>query len=201
MANDQYLDAIFPIYGIVLSMEYELQPPDTTSQALNVRGFEALTLRLRGGSRCGLSKYIPQSVPGPFQDLNILVDPTEAALLGNFAYPSGTSYVSDPNTGYLIPVGGSGAYPFNGGPFGPPPPPPPPPPPGPPPPATNFWSGIVVSGTGPTYEFNPTGGGLGQNAQQLLGGVQQPTQPTPQGAFGVFINGTYYMSLPFWLGE
>ena len=84
--QEQIADLGFPIYGIDQSMEFEQQRPETTPSALNVRGWEPSTQRDRGGSRQGLSKYIPSQLNPTvgnmlIQDLNVLVSTELAALL------------------------------------------------------------------------------------------------------------------------
>src|SRR5260370_108963 len=77
----------FPLQGIDVSTEYELQPAETTPTGLNVRGYEPGTMRARGGSRPGILQYVPQQVPAGahlIQHLNYVVDPTEDALLTGF---------------------------------------------------------------------------------------------------------------------
>ncbi len=62
VAEPQYADATFPVSGLDVSVPLERQTPHTTPLGVNVRTFEPTTLRGRGGSRCGLSQYIPQQV-------------------------------------------------------------------------------------------------------------------------------------------
>jgi hypothetical protein len=75
-------DLTFPTQGIDLTAEFELQRPQTTPVGQNVRGYETLTQRQRGGSRPGLAQYVPQQVSGPhlIQHLNYIVDPQAIAL-------------------------------------------------------------------------------------------------------------------------
>lgn len=54
----------FPLMGQNTVVGYDEQPPGTTSDALNVRGFDALSERLRGGRRSGLSKWLSDRVNG-----------------------------------------------------------------------------------------------------------------------------------------
>lgn len=73
----------FPAHGVNLVTEFESQPPQTTPIGINVRAFDSLALRNRGGSRPGLAEYIPLTVlgfPSTIQHLNIIVDPTVAGL-------------------------------------------------------------------------------------------------------------------------
>lgn len=88
--NDHYVDVHFPTAGIDLSHAFVLQPPRQTSQdkwarttpfGLNVRGFDPVSNRERGGARCGLSKYIagPTVAEWVVQEINVVVC-TEATL-------------------------------------------------------------------------------------------------------------------------
>lgn len=206
-SQEVFADLLFPVYGESLITEFELQPTQTTPYATNCRGFESITFRMRGGSRTGLTQYIPQQLPGFVQDLNILVDPTEAALLAYFPYPIGTPTTLDPNTGFPVPIGGAGwMMPKDPGPPsppGPPVPPVPPVPPSPPPPGTsNWWAGTVVTLAGGNYQANVLGAGSQTVNQLSVGGTNVGTTiPLPEGAIGVIIGTTYYMAQPYWIGE
>ncbi len=74
----------FPLQGLNVATVYDQQPPGTAPVGLNVRSYEALTSRARGGSRPGLSQYIPAQVDGAFkiQHLAVIVDPQAEALPG-----------------------------------------------------------------------------------------------------------------------
>lgn len=202
-STDKWLELVFPLQGINLATEFELQPGGTTPIGVNVRGYEAMTLRMRGGSRAGLVQYIPATVNGValVQHLNILIDPTEAPLGGQFAapptFPVPTPFPGSDGGTYLVPVGGSGYLPR---PYvGPSPPPPPPPPP---PRPMDFWAGTLQSGSGPDYDMElGVGGGSVFTATQLTSAFDQPTIPTPSGAIGVFLSGDYFMTQPYWLPE
>lgn len=74
-APESFVDFRFPIKGIDLSQAYSLQPADTTPIGQNVRAYDALQARARGGSRPGLAKYV-SAIVGPgglIQELNSLV--------------------------------------------------------------------------------------------------------------------------------
>lgn len=140
------LEVQFPLAGVNVATEFELQPDLTTPVGVNVRAYEPLTQRGRGGSRPGLVKYNVQLPNGPhlIQHLNIVVDPTVDALVTTWNtddLPAGG--VDDPssNNGPIprqptpprkIRVGGNGAQPNRhvgkNQQLSPPPPPPPPPP-------------------------------------------------------------------------
>lgn len=52
----------FPVGGLHTVAAYDQQPPGTTPACSNVRAFDALGGRLRGGQRSGLSKYVTDLV-------------------------------------------------------------------------------------------------------------------------------------------
>lgn len=63
----------------------------STPVAVNVRGFEAATQRVRGGTRCGLSKWLPIQVVGSrfiVQDLSLLVTDQSQTPAGRMPQPS-----------------------------------------------------------------------------------------------------------------
>ena len=116
-APESFVDLPFPVKGIDVATELELQPKGTTPLGQNVRAFEPSTQRARGGARPGLVKYINTQVlglPSTIQHLNIIVDPTEAALnfdfTGDLPDPS-TNNLRVRNWGRLVRRGGSGAQP------------------------------------------------------------------------------------------
>lgn len=63
-----------------MSGEFGVQAQLTTPVGTNVRFFEALTRRGRGGSRPGLVRYPDDAMPGLIQHLNYIVDPSADAL-------------------------------------------------------------------------------------------------------------------------
>jgi hypothetical protein len=134
--GDVKVDLHFPYGGLNTSCPYERQPnvptmdryARTAPTALNVRGFEPLNLRMRGGSRFGLVKYIPQAVIADWiiQDLNCLVtvsdtpvQPSNSGRVVNVvAVSQGSIYIAHPgdtvwtattnNTGESPPLNFSG---------------------------------------------------------------------------------------------
>jgi hypothetical protein len=54
----------FPVKGLHEAAAFRNQPEATTSDALNVRPFDAIEGRLRGGQRNGVSKYIADPING-----------------------------------------------------------------------------------------------------------------------------------------
>lgn len=87
-------DFQFPLEGLDETRAYLRQRPGTTASAQNVRGFDPVTDRARGGQRRGFAAYFPAidpvTVAGfPIQDINHLVtnNPASPALiLGDFVY-------------------------------------------------------------------------------------------------------------------
>ncbi len=82
-SSGTFADLTFPLHGLDNTNEFEIQRPGTTPVGENVRAFEPLTGRGRGGARPGLSRYIDDLVNGIslIQHLDIVVDPTVDALL------------------------------------------------------------------------------------------------------------------------
>lgn len=116
MNGEQEVAASFPLAGVNVACEFSRQPIDTTPAAQNVRGFDPLVERARGGSRPGLTKWIDELVNGVsvIQHLTVLVDPTTEALTADTDDPSG---IPDPTTGprntwgRRVRQGGSGRQP------------------------------------------------------------------------------------------
>lgn len=113
-SNEQLADFEFPLGGINLLTEFQEQPPGTTPISINCRGINPDSLRARGGSRAGLSKYITDVIPADatqtlqIQHLAVIVDPQAEALGQKFFVPDDT-WVEDPlNPGTWIPPGGWG---------------------------------------------------------------------------------------------
>lgn len=113
---DSYPDLTFPEAGLDLSAEFETQAPNTTPVGTNVRAYEPLSGRDRGGSRQGLSRYVSTTVAGAhlIQHLNLIVDPTPAGLPAYSVSPPppptsgavdlGGGLVPDPTEGLPPPV-------------------------------------------------------------------------------------------------
>ena len=58
IAKSQPGDFSFPVKGYDENWAYKAQPEGTTPDCLNVRPYDVIAQRLRGGSRPGLSKYV-----------------------------------------------------------------------------------------------------------------------------------------------
>ncbi len=104
----------FPGKGIHVSGEFQQQPEGTTVDAQNVRSRETIAGRSRGGSRLGTIDYagrLPGWTQGPIQMLNLIVDPTTAALQQNFDSPT-SEWTENPRVpGQYVPPGGTGYQP------------------------------------------------------------------------------------------
>jgi hypothetical protein len=89
----------YPLKGVNENFAYRQQPEGTTPDALNVRAYDPISKRQRGGQRNGLSKYITAAVNGsqPIQAISQLTtayDPTivvQGLLIGSdsIQYPAG----------------------------------------------------------------------------------------------------------------
>jgi len=182
----------FPVYGLDLSQEFEQQRPATTPVAVNVRGFEALTQRDRGGSRYGLAKYNNGPLAGgaqvQIQDLNVVVSIGEAQLLANFTSRTGGA-ISVPWQEFpliMIPIYGSGVQ-IN--PFISPTPPT----------ASNWYAGKSVSPQSGNYLFDvrPTGTPNPTVVATMLGASD--TFANGQGALIVGVGTGFYFAPVTWL--
>jgi hypothetical protein len=111
----QEIPSPFPVGGVDVSCEFSRQPPGTAADAENVRSFDTLEDRMRGGSRPGLSKFIDERVNGVsvIQHLAVLVDPTTLALsASSIPYTVGGTETGPASQGSkLYRRGGSGAQP------------------------------------------------------------------------------------------
>lgn len=102
--NPTHLPLPFPLRGVDVSTEYELQPELTAPEAANVRGVEPATARERGGSRPGLSRWIDARVgdtEAMIQCLDAVVTADADALLvapGNGGGDGGDDWIPDPST-------------------------------------------------------------------------------------------------------
>ncbi len=113
-----FLELPFPKRGINLAVadiptDTKIDPGDFCDVGKNVRLYESLTERGRGGQRSGLSRYIDQSIGSQIQHLNTIVR-TDGAALG-FAF-QGTEfeatglYLGLDLTTPVDPTGGGGGY-------------------------------------------------------------------------------------------
>lgn len=88
----------FPLDGKDITRSFHRQRPGTTVDAFNVRSFDPVSGRARGGSRPGLAKVLPAQPIGayPIQDLNFLttdapiptttISSTTTNIQGQFTY-------------------------------------------------------------------------------------------------------------------
>ena len=111
----------FPAKGLDLRGPLAEQPPGTTPVGANVRLYESLTNRPRGGSRSGISKYIPGQPNGStvIQNLAAVVTVSGEALgwsfegrdfgdIGDLGIDYGPAAISGGPIGPLL--GGGGGY-------------------------------------------------------------------------------------------
>ncbi len=112
MPQSQDVPSAFPVGGVDVSCEFARQPAATTPDAVNVRSYDTLEARLRGGSRPGLSKWIDERVNGNalIQHLTVLVDPTTLALSASLIPYTVDGTETGPD-GKLYREGGSGSQP------------------------------------------------------------------------------------------
>ncbi len=100
----QPLDLRFPLKGFDENWAFGAQPEDTTPECLNVRPYDVLGQRLRGGQRPGLSKFIDTQVNGttPIQRLGLLVQASDEGVASShtetFTAADGTFLARFPST-------------------------------------------------------------------------------------------------------
>lgn len=95
---EQFADIPFPLRGVDLSTQFQQQHPQTTVIGTNVRAFDPLAMRGRGGSRPGISVYgDPDGLGAKIQLLDFIVDPQNDFLISDT--DEGT--VDDPSTNNL----------------------------------------------------------------------------------------------------
>jgi hypothetical protein len=190
------VDLPFPPKGVDLSSEYELQPEGTCAVGQNVRLFEPTLSRARGGSRPGLSRFIPARVNGdlPVQHLNFVISNSADALLTVYDSQGGDGSsrrprIVDPTTDNRE------EYPNGGGPM------PNGSPPQPVPPGGGPTGGVNAPGT-PTSGRNPgrtiPRGGSGVRPNRRQGSPPVANDDTGSAAIGgpsvditVLANDTY----------
>jgi hypothetical protein len=64
MADKKPIDLSFPVKGLDENWAYKAQPEGTSPDCLNVRPYDVISQRLRGGSRAGISRYFANPVNG-----------------------------------------------------------------------------------------------------------------------------------------
>lgn len=101
--EDSFADMPFPVRGVDQSNAFGDQTPGTTIEGTNVRVFEPMTGRGRGGSRPGLAKLISTALPGEIQCLNTVVDVRSEALLDSNPLPDATPAATVEGITLLVP--------------------------------------------------------------------------------------------------
>lgn len=83
MAKRTPVEFPFPLKGLDENWAFRRQPEGTTPECLNVRPFDSVGNRLRGGQRDGLSKYIAGAVNGTnhIQALGYVTKPADPVLM------------------------------------------------------------------------------------------------------------------------
>lgn len=80
MARDQLLPIEWPKSGFIESSSTVAQPPGSTTDCLNVRNYDPIERRNRGGKRTGLSRVIDAQVNGD-SDIQLIIQTIEAVPL------------------------------------------------------------------------------------------------------------------------
>lgn len=115
MPSDQEMGVLFPTAGLDVTCEFGRQPFGTAAAGSNVRSYDPILSRARGGSRPGLSKLLADRVNGlaAVQHLSVLVDPQAEALnadsdnqLPGYILDPSTSNTFDRGSGRYVPPGG-----------------------------------------------------------------------------------------------
>src|SRR6266542_795342 len=119
-SKDKLIELPFPLHGIDLSMPVGDQRSGTTPIGENVRFYESLTQRGRGGSRAGISRYINAQVSGTnrIQMLDSIVRTDGSALGWSFqgedfeatGLYGGLDLTPSPGRGDDEPLGGGDGY-------------------------------------------------------------------------------------------
>jgi len=90
---------VFPIKGLHESAGFDVQPPGTTNDALNVRAFCSLAGRARGGSRSGTKKYTYGRVTSAEKPIQNMVKAVKGAV-----FPSSFNDLAEDFQGYAAEV-------------------------------------------------------------------------------------------------
>ena len=111
--DDTVTDMPFPLSGVSAAGEFDRQPDGTARHGVNVRAFDPIAFRGRGGSRPGLTKFVPAQPNGAnlIQHLNVIVDPTVDALTPDYSGPDAQPVPGPDGGTLLVRPGGSGIAP------------------------------------------------------------------------------------------
>lgn len=98
MANKQPIDLSLPLKGYDENWAYKAQPEGTSPSCLNVRPYDVLGQRLRGGQRAGISKYIALQPNGAVPIQMLVQEPlSDVAFIERFAAANGTGFNTFPS--------------------------------------------------------------------------------------------------------
>lgn len=98
MAEKKPIDLSMPLRGFDENWAYKAQPEGTSPSCLNVRPYDVLGQRLRGGQRAGLSKYIATRPNGANPIQMLVQEPVAASgFTEGFAYADTTVFVTEGN--------------------------------------------------------------------------------------------------------
>jgi hypothetical protein len=97
----------FPLSGLDASRAFARQAPETTAHAQNIRSYDRLEDRKRGGSRPGLTRWINGAMPGGVQGLGSVAATGEQFVIGYFPF-EWPDFVLDPVNFGNVRSGGSG---------------------------------------------------------------------------------------------
>ncbi len=95
MAEKKPVDLSFPVKGYDEGWAYKSQPEGTSPKCVNVRAYDVLGERLRGGQRAGLTKYLVTQVNGDNPVQLLYQEPIAASgFTDSFPYTDGTIFDS-----------------------------------------------------------------------------------------------------------
>lgn len=97
----------FPVRGIDLARAFVRQTGETTARAVNVRAFDPLEDRHRGGSRDGLARWIDVALPAEVQGIGVVLATGEEFVIGYYPF-EWPAFVVNPTNFAPVRPGGSG---------------------------------------------------------------------------------------------
>lgn len=97
----------FPVRGIDLARAFARQTGETTARAVNVRAFDPLEDRHRGGSRDGLTRWIDAALPAEIQGIGAVASTGEEFVIGYYPF-HWPGFIVNPTNYAPVRPGGSG---------------------------------------------------------------------------------------------